>query len=110
MRDFLYHVRRSLLAAQPAAPRSRTPRPAMVVHGPKLVRASLGAKQTKEPDWVILEIRRLRETRGMSPGCVRMHFARLGHELTENRIRSVMAYTTRAHLVPDAGRRDPYAA
>ena len=91
----LIHIRQTLAAAlttaTPRAPRQERPRPAV-----------------KEDDWVILEARRLREVHGMSARAISTHLAALGVSMTINRVTNVIDYTTRAHLVPATGRREPY--
>jgi len=91
----LIHIRQSLAAAlttaTPRAQRQPRPRPA-----------------AKEDDLAILEARRLRETHGMSARAIAVHMAAIGVPMTITRVTNVIEYATRAHLVPTAGRREPY--
>lgn len=56
----------------------------------------------KGSDEMILEVRRLREQRGMTCGQIRVHMADLGFKLTAERILQIVEYSTRSHLVPAA--------
>lgn len=76
------------------------PRPDVVVHGPKVRRATCHPS-TKGSDELILEIRRLSEVEKMFPAQIRDHLLTLGVHVTKDRVRQIFQYTTRAHLVPD---------
>jgi hypothetical protein len=81
--------------------------PKKLVHGPK-VRVAVTSRD-KEPDEVILEVRRLRETHGMTQRRIaQTMFERYGVLLNLRRIWAIYEYETRAHLVPTAGRKEPY--
>lgn len=64
--------------------------------------------RVKEPDWVILEVRRLREMRGMTCKNISIHLALQGVAVTPARVISITEYQSRAHLVPEHGRMQPY--
>jgi hypothetical protein len=66
-----------------------------------------GRPAGKEPDHVILEIRRLYEQHGMSPMQIRQHLAGFGIDVSAERIGHIGRYATRSHLVPAEGA-EPY--
>lgn len=88
-------LRRSLLASLPP-----TPRPEKT---PKKPDGRRGAPRIKEPDEVVLEVRRLWEQGGLSLTQIKIHLSALGVEIDRERIRNLCNYTTRSHLVPQAG-------
>lgn len=108
MRGVAFPVRRALLDAQPAEPAPRCPR--------REPRTFSGPKQRKEhphgaiPDWAVLEMRRAHENDGMPLRLIAPHMALLGIDTTPERVRAFLNYSTRSHLVPEPGRREPYAA
>lgn len=75
------------------------PRPEVVVHGPKVRRATCHPS-TRGSDELILEIRRLREVEKMFPAQIRDRLRSMGFSLTKERITQIYQYTTRTHLVP----------
>ena len=91
------------LAAALAEP--QPPKPATVVHGPK-VRAAGGHPAVKFPDAVVLEARRLAER--MPAPAVRAQLLAAGHDVPKHSIDTWLGYTTRAHLVPERGRTTTY--
>lgn len=92
----------SVLGRDYGRPLERTPpRPPEAFSGPKPRRTR--SPGPKEPDQVLLEIRRLREDLGMKPGEIRDLLRKHGYELTISRIENIFRYTTRAHLVPQSG-------
>lgn len=105
--DVLFPVRRALLDAQPAEPKA-PPRAPRIFNGPK-PRATVRAAQPGSlPDWVVLEVRRLRESDGMMPKQIAVHMAGLGVDIETTQIHAIVYYTSRAHLVPAHRRREPY--
>lgn len=76
------------------------PRLEVVVHGPK-VRKATCHPSTRGSDDLILEIRRLREVEKMFPAEIQDHLLSIGVHLTKNRITQIYQYQSRAHLVPD---------
>lgn len=91
----------SVLGADYATPsQRRKPAPPQAYHGPT---RSRGAPPVREPDAVILEVRRLAEQLGMPPGQIRTHLLAHGVSITINRISQIRNYSTRAHLVPAPG-------
>lgn len=91
----------AVLGADYATPRkARKP----VQRGPKPADAPRRSRPAiKEPDELLLEVRRLREQAGFSIGQIREHARHLGFELSADRAYSICNYTTRAHLIPAAG-------
>lgn len=71
----------------------------LVVHGPK-VRVARAHPTCKEPDEVILEVRRLSESENAKPKEIHLRLLAHGFDLTRNRIIQIRQYATRAHLVP----------
>lgn len=88
---------RSLWASLPPTPRQ----------APKPGRGRHSRPPTKEPDNVLLEVRRLRETHGWMPARIQAQMAQLGVNLSTERINQILEYQTRAHLVPEITTR-PY--
>lgn len=78
----------------------RPPRAAEAFSGP---RPRGGGPDAKDPDAVILEIRRLREDLGMTASGIQEHLLGLGYHLSRDRIQHIFGYATRAHLVPQSG-------
>lgn len=66
-----------------------------------------GSPATKDDDNVLLEVRRLREQQGMSPGRIAAHLTSIGYPMNEPRARQIAEYYTRGHLVPTPGA-EPY--
>lgn len=91
---------RRLWATLPAPP-APPPKPETVVHGPK-VRAARPQRLTKQPDAMLLEIRRLHETEGLGATAIARQF-----NLKPWRVDQILSYYTRAHLVPER-RLQPY--
>lgn len=95
----LYYIRSSLIN------KLWTPTPK--VEKPKPHRR--GSPTPKYPDEVILEVRRLREECGWT---CRVIAQRLGQDhnldLTSRTVDQICRYSTRAHLVPEPGRKSPY--
>lgn len=79
-----------------------TPKPA-----PKPGRGRHTRPPTKEPDKVLLEVRRLRESQGFMPAQIQHHMAQLGVNLSTARVYQILSYQVRAHLVPEITTR-PY--
>lgn len=74
--------------------------PAESFSGPK---ARHRGPSAKEPDEVILEIRRLREDEGATASAISRRLAQAGIDVSPARVESITRYTTRAHLVPQSG-------
>lgn len=88
-------IRPSLVASVcPPEPPKRKPKQDLVVHGPK-VRKAQPLKPGALPDATVLEIRAIREFRGLS-------WARIAdlYDLDPMRVQNLCNYCTRAHLVP----------
>lgn len=64
--------------------------------------------QVKHPKWVVLEVRRLRETHGMKVNHIQHKLELRGVEITVGDIDRYINYQSRAELVPITNRRDPY--
>lgn len=91
----------SVLGADYAtAPQRREPLPPRAYHGPNRYN---GSPPVREPDEVILEIRRLAEQQGMPPSAIRAELASRGIAVDTKRINNIRNYCTRAHLVPQPG-------
>lgn len=104
-REYILHVRRPLLDAQPAEPIKRAaPR---ICNGPK-PRSHNARPAVREPDWVVLEVRRAHEAGGMPPRLIPPHMASLGYDIGPDRVRALLNYTSRIHLSPDPKRTTPY--
>lgn len=96
----LVHLRQSLESSLWAStPVVIKPHKEVVVHGPK-VRAANSRPKTKEPDEVLLEIRRLSDYFKGTSKEIRRHLMQYGIEVTSSRIDQIRHYATRAHLVP----------
>lgn len=80
----------------------KRPRPAESFSGPKPRPA--GSPAAKEPDAVVLEIRRLREDLGMTASQIQASLLGHGYDVPRDRIENIFRYATRAHLVPQSGR------
>lgn len=105
MRAFGPMMRHSLieavLGAEYATPsQRREPAPPEAYHGPT---RSRGAPPVREPDEVILEVRRLAEQIGLPPSQIRARLLAIGISIGINRISQIRDYCTRAHLVPAPG-------
>lgn len=85
-------IRRSLVDAvcPPEPPPVR--RPPKIYHGPK---PSRGTPDTKLSDETVLQIRAIREFRGISCARIAAMF-----DLDPMRVQNLCEYTTRGHLVP----------
>ncbi len=86
---------RSLEASLPPAPKK--PKPTKRHPGRR------GSPMVKEPDAVVLELRRLYEQGGMNLAQIKTHMEAFGVSIDRERIRNLCNYTTRSHLVPEAG-------
>ena len=74
--------------------------PADAFSGPKLRHRGPSGK---EPDEVILEIRRLHEDEGANASAISRRLAAAGIHVAPARVDSITRYTTRSHLVPQSG-------
>lgn len=90
-------VRQALLDANVEAPCRKALRPPELFSGPK---PRLVGRAVKEPDWVVLHVRWLREFRGLSNAAIREHMEQLGIQLDLARVNNMVHYQTRAYLVP----------
>jgi hypothetical protein len=94
-------LRRAVLGDEYGATRQRQKdRPAADFSGPKPRKAG---RPVREPDEVILEIRRLYEYEGFTPPQIKKHLATAGIDVATDRAYNITRYTTRAHLVPQSG-------
>lgn len=92
----------SVLGSQYGKPLDRKkPLSAEDFSGPKPRQS--GSPGPKEPDEVLLEVRRLREDLGMTASEIQEHLLGLGYHLSRDRIHHIFGYATRAHLVPQSG-------
>lgn len=102
MRNFRANFISDSLARALWASLPPTPKPA-----PKPGRGRHTRPPTKEPDKVLLEVRRLRESQGFMPAQIQHHMAQLGVNLSTARVYQILSYQVRAHLVPEITTR-PY--
>lgn len=65
-------------------------------------------KAYKHPKWVVLEVRRLRETHGMKVAHIQHKLELRGVEISVGDIDRYINYQSRAGLVPVTNRREPY--
>jgi hypothetical protein len=92
----------SVLGAAQATPRKRQ---AIEWNGKNPVRPG----QAKHSDEVILEVRRLKEQKGVMPKAIAAQLTAAGHEISHEDVKRILCYAVRAHLVPAEGAA-PYIA
>jgi hypothetical protein len=97
----LLPIRRGLvdhLLAQEVKLSKRADRPPTMYAGPKAYRP----RPSPYSDELILEVRRLREQRGMSAAAIAARMTARGYPLKPGTVTSMISYATRGHLIPAA--------
>lgn len=67
------------------------------------------AHAVKHPKWVVLEVRRLKETHGLGHLRIVDELGLRGVEISQRDIDRYVTYQSRAELVPEVNRREPYS-